>query len=160
MPEESERALREGWLYTGDVARMDAEGYFQIISRKKDMWYPEQEDKEPHPAFPRDVEEVLYELPEVKEAAVIGVGSKAVAFVTVTRHIEPGTISNYCIRRLPKELIPALVFIVDEMPKSFVGKIIRWALLDKIPEPQRKALDIVSDHIDEMLDYPFADGQA
>lgn len=160
QPDVTGGALREGWLYTGDVARMDAEGYFQIISRKKDMWYPPRGEKEPRPAFPRDVEEVIYELPEIKEAAVVGVGSKAVAFVTTTRQIEPGTISTYCARRLPPELVPVLVFIVDEMPKSFVGKIIRRALLDKIPEPQRRELDIVSDHIDEMLDYPFADGQA
>lgn len=160
MPEATAQTLRDGWLLTGDIARMDAEGYFQIISRKKDMWYPERGDAEPRPAFPRDVEEVIYELPEVKETAVVGVGTKAIAFVTVKRNIEPGTIVMYCMRRLPAELVPVLVIIVEEMPKSFVGKIIRRALLDKIPERQRRELDIISDRIDEMLDYPFSDKES
>src|SRR5574341_517263 len=155
QPEATEEALRDGWLYTGDVARMDVEGYFQIISRKKDIWYPARADNEPAPAFPRDVEEVIYELPEVSEAAVVGVANVPIAFVTTTRPIEPGTVSSYCARRLPPELVPVLVFFVDDMPKSFVGKIIRRALFDKIPPARRRELDIISDRIDEMLNYPL-----
>lgn len=157
QPEETEQALRDGWLYTGDVARMDSEGYFQIISRKRDMWYPRRAEEGPYPAFPRDVEEVIYEIPEVKEAAVVGIRNFPVAFVTTNRPIDSGTILGFCERRLPKELVPVMVIFVDEMPKSFVGKIIRRHLLDKIPEPQRRQLDIISDRIDEMLDYPFSE---
>ncbi len=160
LHDETERTLRGGWLYTGDVARMDEEGYFTIISRKKDMWYARGGDQEPQPVFPRDVEEVIYELPEVREVAVVGVSSFPVAFVTVNRPIAPGTIAEYCARRLPKQLVPALVVIVDDLPKSFVGKIVRRHLLDKIPEPQRRELDIVSDRIDEMLANPYGtDGE-
>jgi len=154
QPDETARTLHDGWLFTGDVARMDAQGYFQIISRKKDMWTFRSADRKPELAFPRDVEEVIYELPEVNEAAVVGVKDFPVAFVTINRPVAPGTIAEYCARRLPQELVPALVVIVDEMPKSFVGKIIRRALLEHIPEHQRRELDIVSDRIDEMLDYP------
>ena len=147
-------ALRDGWLYTGDVARMDADGYFQIISRKKEMWYPERADKEPRPAFPRDVEEVIYELPEVKEVAVVGVANFPIAFVTTSKAVDSNTVIGYCARRLPKELVPVLVVFVDELPKSFVGKIIRRNLLAKIPEHQRKELSMISDRIDAMLDFP------
>lgn len=151
---ETEAALRDGWLYTGDVARMDSDGYFQIISRKKEMWYA-QRDGQPLPAFPRDVEEVIYELPEVKETAVVGVRDFNIAFVTTNRSVDGQTITNYVGRRLPKELVPRLVVFVDDMPRSFVGKIIRRHLLDKIPEHTLRELDIVSDRIDEMLNYPF-----
>jgi long-chain acyl-CoA synthetase len=153
-PQATREALRSGWLYTGDVARMDAEGYFQIISRKKDMWYPRRK-KNDSPVFPRDVEEVIYEIPEVKEVAVVGFRAMPLAFVTIKGQIDAGTIKAFCARRLPEELVPSLVFIVDDLPKSFVGKVIRRLLLDKIPEPHRKELNIVSDRIDEMLNYPY-----
>ncbi len=147
-------ALKDGWLYTGDVARMDADGYFQIISRKKEMWYPERADKEPYPAFPRDVEEVIYEIPEVKEVAVVGVANFPLAFVTTNKVVDANTIIGYCGRRLPKELVPVLVVFVDDLPKSFVGKVLRRNLLAKIPDNQRRELSIISDQIDAMLDYP------
>jgi len=156
---ETEAALRDGWLYTGDVARMDTEGYFQIISRKKDMWYARREDGRRTPVFPRDVEEVIYELPEIKEVAVVGVKDFPVAFVTASRAMDSQTIINYVARRLPQEMVPRLVVFVDEMPRSFVGKIIRRHLLERIPEPTRRELDIVSDRIDEMLEYPFEDAE-
>ncbi len=73
------RALtRDGWLLTGDVAEQDNEGYFRIIARKADMWYPAKPGK---PAFPRDVEEVLFEVPQVKEAAVVAIAGQPIAFV-------------------------------------------------------------------------------
>lgn len=150
----TDEALRDGWLNTGDVAVMDADGFFQIVSRKKEMWYPERADKEPYPAFPRDVEEVIYEIPEVQEVAVMGVKQLAIAFITTRKPVEAGTITAFCARRLPKELVPTLVVFVDDLPKSFVGKILRRNLLDKIPEPQRKQLDIASDRIDKMLEMP------
>jgi len=153
----TQAVLRDGWLFTGDVARMDGDGYFQIISRKRDMWYPERADGDPQPAFPRDVEEVIYEIPDVKEVAVVGVGGWPVAFVTARRDMAAGTITGYCERRLPAELVPKLVVFVEEMPKSFVGKIIRRRLLDHLPEYARQELDITSDRIEGMLDYPYED---
>ena len=155
LPDETAAALRDGWLFTGDVGRMDHDGYYQVISRKKEVWYPERDDGVQQPAFPRDVEEVIYEIPEVKEAAVVGLERLAIAFVTTNRSLDSKTVLRYCERRLPPELVPSLVIFVDEMPRSLVGKIIRRHLLNHIPEPQRRELDIVSDRIDGMLDYPF-----
>ena len=62
--------MKDGWLLTGDVAQMDSDGYFRIVARKADMWYPE---KPGNPAFPRDVEEVIYEIPQIKDVAVVAV---------------------------------------------------------------------------------------
>lgn len=151
-PEETEAVLKDGWLYTGDVARMDEDGYFQIISRKKEMWF-NRKGEEFVPVFPRDLEEVIYEIPEIKEVAVVGVQNWPIAFVTINRPVDSQTIMNYVSRRMP-DLTPRMVVFVDDLPKSFIGKIIRRHLLDRIPEPQRRELDIISDRIDEMLDFP------
>ena len=68
MPEETAVALRDGWLYTGDIARIDEDGYLTIVDRKKDLIIASG-----YNIYPRDVEEVLYEHPSVQEAVVIGV---------------------------------------------------------------------------------------
>ncbi|KAF0106241.1 MAG: lcfA [Anaerolineaceae bacterium] len=126
-PEATARALtNDGWLLTGDVAQMDAEGYFRIIARKADMWYPAKPGK---PAFPRDVEEVLYEVPQVKEAAVIAVAGQPIAFVIAQRERPTAeSVIAYCQRRLPPELIPRLVIFLDDFPRSFIGKVLRREL--------------------------------
>ena len=93
----------DGWLLTGDVAQMDEDGYFRIIARKADMWYPARSAKKP--AFPRDVEEVIYEVPQVRETAVVAVAGRPVAFVIAGRERPSAdSIIAYCKRRLPPEL--------------------------------------------------------
>jgi long-chain acyl-CoA synthetase len=116
----------DGWLLTGDVAQMDEDGYFRIISRKADMWYP---SKPGEPAFPRDIEEVMFEIPQVKEAVVIAIARQPIAFV-IARRERPSAeaIIAYCKRRLPPELVPRLVIFVDEFPRTFIGKVIRREL--------------------------------
>ncbi len=134
-PRTTKKVLREdGWLLTGDVAQMDAEGYFRIIARKADMWYPSRPGK---PAFPRDVEEVLFEIPQVKEAAVVAIARRPVAFV-ITRKDRPApeVLISYCKRRLPPELVPRLVIFVDEFPRSFIGKVLRRELAKRYQENQ------------------------
>lgn len=117
---------RDGFLLTGDVAQMDAEGYFRIIARKADMWYPHKPDK---PAFPRDVEEVIYEIPQVREVAVVAVANQPIAFVIAQRdRPRAEELIAYCKRRLPPELVPRLVIFVDDFPRTFIGKIIRREL--------------------------------
>ncbi len=126
-PDETSKVLRPGgWLLTGDVAQMDADGYFRIVARKADMWYP---SKQTEPAFPRDVEEVLYEIPQVKETAVIHIVGQPIAFV-ISGKDRPSTesIIAYCKRRLPPLLVPRLVIYVDEFPRTFIGKVIRREL--------------------------------
>jgi long-chain acyl-CoA synthetase len=114
------------WLLTGDVAQMDAEGFFRIVARKADMWYPGKPDE---PAFPRDVEEVLFEIPQVKEAAVVAIAGQPVAFVIAQKDRPTAqALIAYCKRRLPPELVPRLVIFVDEFPRTFIGKILRREL--------------------------------
>jgi long-chain acyl-CoA synthetase len=126
-PQETQRALSpEGWLLTGDVAQMDSEGYFRIIARKADMWYP---SKPEEPAFPRDVEEVLFEVPQVKEAAVVAIAGQPIAFI-IARKERPTAeaLIAYSRRRLPPELVPRLVIFVDDFPRTFIGKVLRREL--------------------------------
>jgi long-chain acyl-CoA synthetase len=117
----------EGWLYTNDIARMDEDGYFQIISRRQDMWTGEDE----RPAFPRDVEEVIYELPEVREVVVVALANRPIAFVSVKDKVRlpAKTIIAFCQRRLPPEQVPRLVIFVNDFPRSFIGKVLRRELV-------------------------------
>jgi long-chain acyl-CoA synthetase len=116
----------DGWLLTGDVAVMDSDGYFRIIARKADLWYP---DKPGSPAFPRDVEEVLYEIPQVKEAAVVAVAGQPIAFVIGTsERPSADLIIAYCKRRLPPGIVPRFVVFLDDFPRTFIGKVLRREL--------------------------------
>ena len=126
---------RDGWLLTGDVALMDVDGYFRIVARKADMWYPSRTDE---PAFPRDVEEVLFEVPQVKEAAVVAIAGQPIAFV-IAKKERPSTDSlmAYCKRRLPPELVPRLIIFVDDFPRTFIGKVLRRELARKFEEREQ-----------------------
>ena len=118
--------MDDGWLLTGDVAQMDEDGYFRIIARKADMWYP---DKPGKPAFPRDVEEVIYEIPQVKEVVVVAVAGHPFAFVIAGRERPtPEAVIAYCKRRLPPELVPRFVIFMDDFPRTFIGKVLRREL--------------------------------
>src|SRR3990172_7512248 len=135
--EETRKVLTsDGWLLTGDVARMDEEGYFQIIARKADMWYPAKAGQKPgHPAFPRDVEEVLFEVPQVKEAAVVAIANQPIAFIIAQKdRPSADSLIAYCKRRLPPELVPRLIIFVDDFPRSFIGKVLRRELARKYEE--------------------------
>lgn len=118
----------DGWLLTGDVAQADEDGYVRIIARKADMWYPDRQRKQP--AFPRDVEEVIYEIPQVKEVAVTAVAGHPFAFVIAGRDAPtPAAVIAYCKRRLPSHLVPRFVFFLDDFPRSFIGKVLRRELV-------------------------------
>jgi len=133
MPEETASALRDGWLYTGDIAKMDEEGYVYIIDRKKDLIIASG-----YNVYPRDVEEVLYEHPAVMEAVVIGVkdayrGETVKAFV-VLRPGQEATeeeIIRHCRANLAPYKVPTIVEFRKELPKSSVGKILRRALREE-----------------------------
>jgi long-chain acyl-CoA synthetase len=129
---ESESVLRDGWLYTGDVAVMDEDGFFKIISRKRDTIMAGE-----YSVYPRDVEEVLYENTKVMEAAVVGVSSeggpqKVKAFVVP----RPGTslskdeLIALCRKRLEEYAVPWDIEFREELPKSFVGKVLRRMLVE------------------------------
>ncbi len=118
-----------GWLHTNDIARMDEDGYFQIISRRQDMWHAD----DATPAFPRDVEEVIYEIPEVREAVVVAPANQPIAFVSLNpgARIPAKTIIAFCQRRLPPNQAPKLIIFVKELPRNFVGKVLRRELISQ-----------------------------
>jgi long-chain acyl-CoA synthetase len=119
----------DGWLHTNDIARMTENGYFQIISRRQDMWHAD----ESSPAFPRDVEEIIYELPEVREVVVIGIANQPIAFISLKERVRipAKTVIEFCKRRLPPEQVPRLVIFVKDFPRSFIGKVLRRELISQ-----------------------------
>jgi len=119
---------KDGWLLTGDVAQMDSDGYFRIIARKADMWYPDKPGGS-KPAFPRDVEEVIYEIPQIKEVAVVAVAGHPFAFVIAGKETPSAeAVIAYCKRRLPPHLVPRFVIFMDDFPRTFIGKVVRHRL--------------------------------
>ncbi len=129
-PEETAHALRDGWLYTGDIAKMDEDGFFYIVDRKKDMIIAGGFN-----IYPREVEEVLFEHPKIKEAAVIGVpdtyrGETVKAFVVPKdgATLTPDEIITFCRERLAAYKVPRLIEFRDAIPKTGVGKYLRRAL--------------------------------
>ncbi|MBI4255122.1 MAG: AMP-binding protein, partial [Candidatus Rokubacteria bacterium] len=130
LPEETARALRNGWLHTGDMGKLDADGFLYIVERKKDLII-----RGGLNIYPREVEEVLYAHPKVAEAAVVGVrdplmGEDVLAFVA----LRPGAAATedeligFCQARLAKYKCPKQVRFVDALPKNPVGKILRKEL--------------------------------
>jgi long-chain acyl-CoA synthetase len=130
---QTDSVLKDGWLYTGDVAVMDSDGYAQIISRKRDTILAGD-----YSVYPRDVEEVLYENSKVMEVAVVGVASgtseqKIKAFVVP----RPGTdlskdeLLELCRQRLEEYAVPWDIEFRQELPKSFVGKVLRRMLVEE-----------------------------
>src|SRR5215208_911567 len=133
MPEETAETLKGGWLHTGDVAKMDEDGYFYIVDRKKDMIVASG-----YNVYPREIEEVLFEHDAVAEAVAIGVqdeyrGETVKAFV-VTRSGASATeeeILDFCKERLAAYKSPKAVEFREELPKSAVGKLLRRVLADE-----------------------------
>jgi long-chain acyl-CoA synthetase len=129
-PEETAKVLRNGWLYTGDIARRDADGYFSIVDRKKDLIIAGGFN-----IYPRDVEEILFEHPKVQEAVVIGVpdeyrGETVKAFVVLKdgATTTPKEIIAFCRERLAAYKVPREIEFRDSLPKSGAGKYLRREL--------------------------------
>jgi long-chain acyl-CoA synthetase len=133
---ETEQAFHDGWFLTGDIAKMDEEGYFYIVDRKKDMI-----NVAGMKVYPRDVEEVLFEHPAVKEAAVIAMqdsfsGEAVEAYVVLkdqARGATEGELIDYCASKLVKFKVPKKVVFVPELPKTLVGKVLRRQLREVTP---------------------------
>jgi long-chain acyl-CoA synthetase len=129
-PEETALVLRNGWLYTGDIARKDKDGFYYIVDRKKDMIIAGG-----YNVYPREVEEVLYEHPSVLEAAVIGVPHETlgedVAAVVVARpatELDADELKAWAKERVAAYKYPRHVVVVDELPKSPTGKILKRSI--------------------------------
>jgi long-chain acyl-CoA synthetase len=132
-PEETALVLRNGWLYTGDIAKKDADGYYYIVDRKKDLIIAGG-----YNIYPREVEEVLFEHPKIKEAMVIGVpdeyrGETVKAFVVAQNGntLTADDVIAFCRERLAAYKVPRIVEFRDSLPKSGVGKYLRRALRDE-----------------------------
>ncbi len=126
-PEETAKTLTDGWLNTGDIAKMDEDGYFYIVDRKKDMII-----SGGYNVYPRDIEEVFYENPKVQEAAAIGVPhptrGEAIKVFVALKEGETGTqeeLIEYCTEKLAKYKLPTEIEFRDELPKTNVGKILK-----------------------------------
>ena len=133
-PEETAAAMIDGWLRTGDIARMDDEGYFYIVDRKKDMIL-----SAGYNVYPREVEEVLYQHPKVLEAAVIGLpdgmrGEKIAAYLILKpgETATPAEIRTFCRERLAPYKQPRLVVFRTDLPKSLAGKVLRRQLREEV----------------------------
>jgi long-chain acyl-CoA synthetase len=133
MPEETTHALRDGWFYTGDIARMDEDGYFYIVDRKKDMI-----SASGYNVYPREIEEVLFEHEGVAEAVAIGVpdeyrGASVKAFVVRRpgNKVAEEEILAFCEEHLAPYKKPKAIEFREELPKSTVGKLLRRVLIDE-----------------------------
>jgi long-chain acyl-CoA synthetase len=137
-PDETARALRDGWLYTGDVAEMDEEGYIFIVDRKKDMILVSGFN-----VYPNEVEAVIATHPGVQDCAVIGVpdedtGEWVVAYVIrKDRAVTVEQIREHCRQSLTSYKVPKLVIFRDELPKSPVGKVLRKDLREEAVTAKR-----------------------
>lgn len=131
-PTATAEAIKEGWLYTGDLATMDNEGYLYIVDRKKDMILVGG-----YNVYPREVEEVIYRLPEVEEVAVVGVpseiyGEKVKAFIKFKtgQSLSEEAIIEFCTQNMAKYKVPKEIIYLPELPKNSTGKILRRLLKD------------------------------
>jgi long-chain acyl-CoA synthetase len=134
-PDETAHAIRDGWLYTGDVGKMDEDGWFYVVDRKKDMIVASG-----YKVWPRDVEDVIYQHPGVRETAVVGEidpyrGETVKAFVALKEGMEASVtadeIISFCKARMAAYKYPRKVEFVSEIPKTLTGKFLRRTLREK-----------------------------
>ncbi len=130
QPEETAKVMRNGWLLTGDIGYRDGEGYYFITDRKKDMLLVNGIN-----VYPREIEEVLYQFPGVKEAAVVGKpdsrrGEQPIAFVAADEGIqlEEKAIQQFVRRKLADYKVPRKVILVPALPRNATGKVLKTKL--------------------------------
>jgi long-chain acyl-CoA synthetase len=126
-PEATEEAMRGGWFHSGDMGRVDEDGYFYVVDRKKDMII-----RGGYNVYPREVEELLYEHPAIREAAVLGVphdewGEEIGAAIVLEpgAEVAPEEISAWVRERIAAYKYPRVVWFLDDLPKGPTGKIVK-----------------------------------
>lgn len=142
-PDETARSIRDGWLFTGDIAYMDEEGYFYIVDRKKDLIIVGG-----YNVYPREVDEVLHTHPKIREAVTVGVTHRSRG-ETVKAYIVPKEGENltvpevvaFCRQKLASFKVPRLIEFREELPKTMVGKVLRRILRDEELEKNRSEND-------------------
>lgn len=132
-PEATDEAIRDGWLYSGDIAKMDEEGYIYIVDRKKDIIVSGGIN-----IYSKEIEEVLYTHPKIAEAAVIGVKDskwgetvKALVVAHKGQKISAEEVIEFCTERLAGYKKPTSIDVIDELPKTASGKIQKGVLREK-----------------------------
>jgi long-chain acyl-CoA synthetase len=142
MPAETSVTLRDGWLFTGDIARMDPDGYFYIVDRKKDLIKPGGME-----VWPGEVEAALAAHPKVAEAAVAGIpddyrGETVKAWVVMKagEALSEKELKDWCRGRLAPFKVPTQVEFVSQLPKSTVGKVLKRELIRQENIEDRKSL--------------------
>jgi fatty-acyl-CoA synthase len=132
-PEATAEAFMEGWLHTGDLARMDEDGDLYIVERKKDMYISGGEN-----VYPAEVENTIFELPQVAEAAIIGVKDKtwgevgqAIVVLKPGQKLTETEVLNFLKGRLAKYKVPKSVVFVDQLPRNAAGKVLKNVLKEK-----------------------------
>jgi long-chain acyl-CoA synthetase len=130
LPEATQNTIKDGWLLTGDIGKLDEEGYIYILDRKKDMLLVRGIN-----VYPREIEEVLYKHPAIAECAVIGArdeqrGEVPKAFVVLKEGVEvtEREVKQYCLERLAKYKVPRYVEFRKSLPKTPTGKILKREL--------------------------------
>lgn len=126
-PEETEHTIRNGWLFTGDLAKMDEDGFFYIVGRKKEMIIAGGFN-----VYPIEVENVIYKHPAILEAAVIGIPDKyrgetiqAVVVLKENEYLTEDELITFCRSNMSAYKVPRSILFVDELPKTAVGKILK-----------------------------------
>ncbi|CAH0344008.1 long-chain fatty acid--CoA ligase [Bacillus sp. CECT 9360] len=127
-PQETENSIKDGWLYTGDLAYQDEDGYIFIVDRKKDLII-----RGGYNVYPREIEEILYAHREVVECAVIGrpdpiLGEKIVAYIVIKTSQSEKDLQDFCKEKLVHYKVPDHICFIDQLPKSGTGKILKTAL--------------------------------
>ncbi|MFD2133811.1 long-chain-fatty-acid--CoA ligase [Pseudogracilibacillus auburnensis] len=131
--EDTNKSLKDGWLLTGDMGRMDEDGYFYVVDRKSDMIIAGGFN-----IYPREVEEVLFEHTEIQEAAVIGVPDpyrgetvKAIIVPKKGQKLDEQQLNRYCRKNLAAYKVPRIYEFRDELPKTIVGKVLKRQLIEE-----------------------------
>lgn len=132
-PEETAQVLQNGWLHTGDMVRMDEDGYFYVVDRKKDMIKTRGEN-----VYPREIEETLFRHPKVKEAAVIGLpdefaGEIIWAYIVLKEGEKSSEeeLRKFCLSELSKFKVPSKIVFREALPKTMIGKVLKRVLIEE-----------------------------
>ena len=129
-PQATEEAFKGGWFHSGDLVRMDEEGYIYVIDRKKDMIISGGEN-----IYPKEIEEVLYTHPDILEAAIVGIpdpnwGESVKAFVVMKpgKQLTEEDVIQYCQQHISSYKKPRIVEFIDALPRNASGKILKTEL--------------------------------
>jgi long-chain acyl-CoA synthetase len=161
-PDATAETITDGWLHTGDIAKMDEEGYFYIVDRKKDMIISGGFN-----VYPRDIEEVFFEHPKVMEATVIGIPhpkrGEAVKVFVVLKEGQTATAEEmlkYCEDKLAKYKWPTEIEFRKELPKTNVGKVLKKDLraMEQQKGNRRKKMGAAWNHAAPPFLYAISDG--